>query len=361
MGKQITVCIMGLHDWAYVQNQKPASLRLVIGGHILTNVLPSGIGPPGEEYVNFVLHLDSSDTDDWKAWAAIVDASRHAQSGGDGLRNNSKNGNALITVATEDHVFVDSTVFTRVNTVADGWYWILPLLLLMVAILLYLAATSDLLRYTLGARPRSPDRSPYSLGLVQMAFWFCLSLVAYVYICLMTDQPHVPMGSVLGLLGISATTGLAAVMVDKQKGSAANKLLAERAALLERVKDLSASAITTGSAAEADLLQKQSRLAQVNTLLAQLPPENSPAVRKGFLTDLLTDGEEVSFHRFQMVVWTIVLGGIFVWSVYRNMEMPQFDASLLALMGISSGTFVGFKFPEKLKTVAPRQIPLALP
>jgi hypothetical protein len=30
--------------------------------------------------------------------------------------------------------------------------------------------------------------------------------------------------------------------------------------------------------------------------------------------------------------------------------MPEFDASLLTLMGISSGTYLGFKFPEKLKT-----------
>ena len=30
--------------------------------------------------------------------------------------------------------------------------------------------------------------------------------------------------------------------------------------------------------------------------------------------------------------------------------MPEFDASFLTLMGISSGTYIGFKFPEKLKT-----------
>jgi hypothetical protein len=49
-------------------------------------------------------------------------------------------------------------------------------------------------------------------------------------------------------------------------------------------------------------------------------------------------------------VWTLVLGGVFVWGVYRNMSMPEFDASLLTLMGISAGTYVGFKFPEVPKT-----------
>jgi ABC-type Mn2+/Zn2+ transport system permease subunit len=66
--------------------------------------------------------------------------------------------------------------------------------------------------------------------------------------------------------------------------------------------------------------------------------------------DLLADGDGISFHRFQIVVWTLILGVVFVWSVYRDMSMPEFDASLLTLMGLSSGTYVGFKWPEKLKT-----------
>ena len=352
MGRQITICIMGLHDWTYVQNQHPNDLRLSIGGHVLRNVPPSGIGPSEQEYMNFVLHLDASDSEDWKAWAAIVDASRHEEAGG----------KALITVATAaDNQFYDSTAYSRVVTSSDSWFWILLLFVVMMAILLYLAATSDLLRYTLAAQPTPPQRSPFSLGLVQMAFWFCLSLAAYVYICLMTRQAHVPMGSVLGLLGISATTGLAAVFVDKQKSAAADTLAAERAALTARVRDLSSAQVTPGSTVEAELLQKKNRLAQVEALLAQMPSDSLPATSKGFLTDILSDGENVSFHRFQMVVWTIVLGVIFVWSVYRDMTMPEFDASLLTLMGISSGTYVGFKFPEKLKTGDPLTNPAAAP
>jgi len=343
MGKQITVCILGLHDWIYVQNQHPSELRLSIGGHVLKNVPPSGIGPSEQEYLNFVLHLDASDADDWKAWAAIIDASRHEDDGG----------KALITVATvADNQFFDSTAYSRVVTGSDSWYWILSLFVVMIAILLYLAGTTDLLRYTLSAPPVRPQRSPFSLGLVQMAFWFCLSLGAYIYICLMTKQVHVPMGSVLGLLGISATTGLAAVFVDKQKSAATEALVAERAALVARIKELGAAQAPAGSPAEADLLQKKTRLALVEALLAQAPPD-TPATSKGFLHDILSDGENISFHRFQMVVWTLVLGVIFAWSVYRNMMMPEFDASLLTLMGISSGTYVGFKFPEKLKTGDP--------
>ena len=341
MGRQVTVCAMGLHDWIYVQKKNPSSLRLSIGGHILGNVLPSAIGPSEEEYVNFILHLDATTTDDWKAWAAIVDASRHEEAGG----------KLPITVAMSDSKeFFETSAYTRVVTASDSWYWILALFVVMIGILLYLAGTTDLLRYTLTTPPKHPLRSPYSLGLAQMAFWFCLSLAAYVYICLVTKQVHVPMGSVLGLLGISSTTGLAAIFVDKQKGTATANLAAEREALKSRIQDLTKSTIAAGSAAETELLQKKNRLALVEALLEQSPAETSPATSKGFLTDILSDGDSISFHRFQIAVWTIVLGVVFVWSVYRNITMPEFDASLLTLMGISSGTYLGFKFPEKLKT-----------
>ena len=46
---------------------------------------------------------------------------------------------------------------------------------------------------------------------------------------------------------------------------------------------------------------------------------------------------------------TVVLGIVFVRSVYRDFSMPEFDPAILALMGVYSGTYVGFKFPEKPK------------
>jgi hypothetical protein len=68
------------------------------------------------------------------------------------------------------------------------------------------------------------------------------------------------------------------------------------------------------------------------------------------MKDILNDGSGISFHCFQIAVWTIVLGIVFLWAVNRNISMLEFEASLLTLMGISSGTYVGFKFTEKPKT-----------
>jgi hypothetical protein len=52
----------------------------------------------------------------------------------------------------------------------------------------------------------------------------------------------------------------------------------------------------------------------------------------------------------QIVVWTVVLSGVFLSSVIWDLTMPEFNATLLALMGISSGTYIGFKLPTSTST-----------
>jgi len=48
-------------------------------------------------------------------------------------------------------------------------------------------------------------------------------------------------------------------------------------------------------------------------------------------------------HRFQIVVWTLILGVVLVSEVLTKLAMPVFDTTLLTLIGISSGIYLGFK------------------
>jgi hypothetical protein len=76
-------------------------------------------------------------------------------------------------------------------------------------------------------------------------------------------------------------------------------------------------------------------LRKIQDLFAAVKPEAS----KRFIDDILSDGNGVSFHRFQMaawtfvLIWTIVLILIFFLSVYWTLTMPKFDATLLGLLG----------------------------
>src|SRR4051794_19531074 len=74
----------------------------------------------------------------------------------------------------------------------------------------------------------------------------------------------------------------------------------------------------------------------------------------GFLLDILSDADGVSVHRFQLFAWTIILGVVFVSAVLHEVAMPVFSATLLGLMGLSAGTYLGLKIPEP---TVPKQPP----
>jgi hypothetical protein len=51
-----------------------------------------------------------------------------------------------------------------------------------------------------------------------------------------------------------------------------------------------------------------------------------------------------------MAVWTVVVFFIFWGAVWNKLALPELDSTLLALMGISAGAYLGFKVPENLAT-----------
>ena len=71
---------------------------------------------------------------------------------------------------------------------------------------------------------------------------------------------------------------------------------------------------------------------------------------EGWLIDSLSDANGVSFHRFQLFSWTVILGGVFVVNTYRELNMPVFDTTLMGLLGLSAATYLGLKVPETEST-----------
>ncbi|MFP5287871.1 MAG: hypothetical protein ACLGI9_19190 [Thermoanaerobaculia bacterium] len=171
-------------------------------------------------------------------------------------------------------------------------------LLLMILIAAYMARRTTILRDRVPGL--APEQAPYSLSRFQLAFWSLLVISAYIFIWLITEELDTITGSVLALLGIGSATALGATIIDQ--GKPANPPAASTA---------------------------------------------TPVASRGFLNDILSDDQGISIYRFQLFAWTLVLGVIFCASVYDGLAMPQFSTTLLGLMGISSGTYLGFKVPEK--------------
>jgi len=129
-----------------------------------------------------------------------------------------------------------------------------------------------------------------------MAWWFFIILSSFIGIWLVTGSLTFPNSSLI-LLGISGATALAAVVIDPNP---------------------------------------------------KKPTDGKQEWSMGkFFQDILSDKDGIAFHRFQIFGWTIILGLIFIAKVINENAQPTFDVTLLTLMGISSGTYIGFKFPEK--------------
>jgi hypothetical protein len=177
-------------------------------------------------------------------------------------------------------------------------------------------------------------------------------LGGFIYIWLVTGDYNTLTAGVLGLIGISSTTGLAAISMDtSNKDEAAiviQKLKKETATLIAQIKQLEVVLAQTPPNASELNLERDQKLQRLDEIAVEqrtgssvsIPMRNIP-----FVSDLLQGDQGISFHRFQLVAWTIVLGCIFGYSVFNELRMPELDATLLGLMGISSGTYVGFKFP----------------
>jgi hypothetical protein len=165
-------------------------------------------------------------------------------------------------------------------------------------------------RTTAAFRDSEPEEDvserPFSLARSQMAFWFFLVASSLLFIWLVTgDFNGVVSGSTLALFGISLATGVTAAAVDTLSPTSTEK---------------------------------------------EWPKHST------FFGDILSDGEGSSFHRFQMLAWTLILGLIFVVGVCQTFRLPEFDTNLLALMGISGGLYAGFKWRE-LKPADDKETP----
>ncbi|MGW8392904.1 hypothetical protein [Pseudoduganella sp. HUAS MS19] len=168
-------------------------------------------------------------------------------------------------------------------------------------LLIYLGAKSALLR---DPAPRGTplEKRTFSLAKTQMTWWFAIIFASFVFLWLVTGETPSLSPQALMLLGISTVTSVASNGV---------------------------SGARTYDCGE----------------------------RGKFLVELLSDENGIAIHRFQMLVMTATLGLLFLYDVVSMLIMPEFDTSLLTLMGISAGTYVALKIPAQGSTSKSTEAP----
>ena len=354
----IEVEIENLEKWVEQPGHDPSKFILYVDGNAFNGL------PPVLVDNNKKLRFDLKRTSESKdAWTAVLSRPK-------------KFTRKVPVTVRQDGVKVQGEAEATLIIINLSWFKIfVGSFAAAIALFWWLAYKSDIIREP-GPQPEGtdnkgmPNRKPYSLARTQMAFWFFVIIISYVFIWMVTSDLSNLTTSVLGLMGISAATGLSAAIVSSSKRSNREnqrRILEEKKKNDEVEAERFRSEISTLNAAinatpapthleeqrvaiaakQAELAAKQKQIDQWNQEIQKLSAAAKPVISKRFIDDILSDDDGISFHRFQIFAWTIVLIFIFIASVYNVLAMPDFDTTLLALMGISSGTYIGFKLPEQ--------------
>lgn len=329
-----------------------SNLALAVNGHkIAGSNLMHKRGSAGDaiasETLVFQLVRDPGNAENLKAWKKILPKTKLWDS----------QSKVISVVDSTRKEFGFATIGIRVAPPAYI-FWVGLLAFLIVAGLLVLAWRSDILK-EFGPVPAGSTR-PYSLAITQMAFWFVLVFGGFMYLSLVLGSVDVISNSALALIGVSATTGVFAVAVGggkrTEEASKRQKLLDER----QRLEKDNAELLAKSAPPEADPAMfastnpkyaENARLQQnIDSDLRSTTVDPSIKAASGtnaFFRDLVYSDGSPSLPRFQMIAWTLAIGLNYIYSVFSTLQMPEYSIAVLGLLGVSSGTYVGFKFPSK--------------
>jgi len=276
-------------------------------------------------------------------------------------RNEKNNGKWSSLIGSPGHEFI---VLRK-----DWFIGLVITFTVLISLFIWLVKNSNIIR---DSKPPSPDpgkEKPYSLAKFQASFWFILVVASFLFIWAVTgDHTSILTEQTLILIGIGIGTSLGSAMIDNSKREGTDneliillpqesKIVAELDINRSEIAKLEApiyAPAASDSFETIDLLrrlkidtaQKAAELEEIRKKIANVRLELTQPISRGFIKDLLSDASGVNFHRFQMLVWTLVMGFIFCVEVYKTLRMPEFSTTLLALMGISASTYLGFKIPE---------------
>jgi hypothetical protein len=275
--------------------QERSNLRLMIAGHVFESIPPfDATAPPthgageyiGETYNRVVFLLAApKDPKELEQWRAIIRAvgitcdaqisvARPVTGAADALRMPTLvNADAIYSLGASP-VYRSLPLASRMRLFAAA----LAVIFTITSVFATAVGTS-VLRNTPSQNLTAGQRPSWSIARVVLAWWLSICVLSFAYLwAMMGEHRNILSGSAPILLGIQGTT----------------------------------LAITTKFGRD----------------------PNAPASR-GFFQDLISESSDAEVSRLQMLVWNGVLGVIFLWQSIFQWSMPEFDPTLMTLLGIS--------------------------
>ena len=238
-----------------------------------------------------------------------------------------------------------------------GWFLLWAVFfLILLAVFLYYTSCTNIIRDPSPASAGSLGL--FSLSRLQGAWWFFVIVASYLFIGIITgDFSNSINSTALILLGIGAGTvvGSAAIDSSTDTPAARNQTAASIVKLQAEIRSVDAritqaQGVLNGGLQSTDpaYLTAATTLAEQSALKERLEKQLGlqQGQSQGLLRDILSDANGISFHRFQIAAFTVILSVIFIVQVYQTLAMPVFNTTLMGLLGLSAGTYLGLKIPE---------------
>ncbi len=163
---------------------------------------------------------------------------------------------------------------------------------------IYWAYKTDLIKDGVGGATLT---KPYSMSRTQFLWWIMIVTISFIFMFAYNGTFPILNTTSLVLLGISAGTTVSGRIIDNNQAQKADNAT------------------------------------------PSLPP-----VKDNFIYDILSDENGVSVHRFQALIFNVVLGLFFLVKCFTEFKLPEFGAQELALLGISSSTYLAGKLNENM-------------
>ena len=174
-------------------------------------------------------------------------------------------------------------------------------------------------------------KRPYSFARTQLTWWTFLVLSTFISVVLLSGKIPTLDQSTLILLGIGSLTTISARVID--------------------INDIqnNTNQVATANATPA-----------TDGTVTQVPVLAQSICTGNFLTDILSDKNGVSIHRFQAFMFNLVFGLWFIYQSIQNLKsvsaasaqqlvdatIPIFTQNNLILLGISAGVYTALKSTE---------------
>lgn len=318
LGDALSIPIPNLPAWLSFTKTDSSKLSLLLDGVPLPG-LPTLLTHGPQAGVRFELQRKPAPADAADPWADVL---KRLRQGSQGITVGVAAGQTEITLPAQP-----STVDFAQPGIAPYY---LPIFATIVGLFVMGMLDHNLLRDT-PPIPELADQMTFSLGRSQMLFWTLVIGSSWLFLYQSTQILWNLNDTALILMGISGATALGAISADEPS---------DKVKVLVAEHEAARQAAATPPVAATPAAATHRSLADIQAdLLKEVGSSGS------WLRDISSDRpSQTGLHRVQNMLFTVLLGLAFMTSVVTDFTMANFPASALALLGISGGAYVGFKF-----------------